>query len=82
MYCVSIPIVFLCLVAAFVMMLASFWAEEYLKQIRASDDYVILVPSIVYSILVYVVNCYYRVLATFLTEWGKLNTPRSPPPSH
>jgi anoctamin-10 len=74
MYCVSIPIVFLCLVAAFVMMLASFWAEEYLKQTRASDDYVILVPSIVYSILVYVVNCYYRVLATFLTEWENHRT--------
>ncbi|XP_044267516.1 anoctamin-10 isoform X1 [Tribolium madens] len=74
MYCVSIPIVFLCLVAAFVMMLASFWLEEYFKQTRTSDDLIILFPSIVYSILVYIINCYYRKLATFLTEWENHRT--------
>lgn len=71
MYCVSVPVVFLCLVGGFFMMLASFWAEDYLKQSHASDEYIILVPSIIYSILVFVVNAYYRRLATFLTEWGR-----------
>ncbi|XP_063918070.1 anoctamin-10 isoform X2 [Zophobas morio] len=74
MYCVSVPVVFLCLVGGFFMMLASFWAEDYLKQSHASDEYIILVPSIIYSILVFVVNAYYRRLATFLTEWENHRT--------
>lgn len=73
MYCVSLPIVLICLAAAFVMMLTSFWCEDYLKATYPPDDYIILLPSIVYSILVFAVNLYYRILATYLTEWGKKN---------
>lgn len=69
MYCVSIPIVFACMVGAFIIMLMSFWVEDYVKQEPKWSHFVIL-PSVIYSLLVYVLNLYYRKLATYLTEWG------------
>ncbi|KAL3281713.1 hypothetical protein HHI36_004917 [Cryptolaemus montrouzieri] len=69
MYCVSLPIVFLCMLAAFVIMLCSFWAENWSKSFE--DPWFATLPSIVYSILVCVMSTYYRKLATFLTEWGE-----------
>lgn len=71
MYGVSFPIVFLCLIGAFLLMLLSFWAEDFLKQLNEYYQQFVIVPSIIYSILVFIVNMYYRKLATFLTEWGK-----------
>ncbi|CAH0557355.1 unnamed protein product [Brassicogethes aeneus] len=74
MYCVSIPIVFICMVGAFIVMLASFWAEDYIKM---SDEYYqqfIMLPSIIYSVLVWALNLYYRKLATYLTEWENHRT--------
>lgn len=70
MYCVSIPIVFICMVGAFYIMILQFWLEEYLKEVEPS--WISSIPGIVYSILVYIMNFYYRNLATFLTEWGKI----------
>lgn len=71
MYAVSIPIVFVCLIAAFFIMLVSFWAEDFCKK---SEEYLpyIMLPSIIYSVVVLIMNAYYRKLATCLTEWGKL----------
>lgn len=71
MYAVSIPIVLLCMVVAFVIMLFSFWAEDYVKQ--AGEDYqqFIMLPSIIYTLIVMIMNAYYRKFATYLTEWGK-----------
>ncbi|XP_049822312.1 anoctamin-10 isoform X2 [Aethina tumida] len=74
MYCVSMPIVFVCMVGAFVVMLASFWAEDYIKQSDESYQQYIMLPSIIYSILVFVLNMYYRKLATYLTEWENHRT--------
>jgi anoctamin-10 len=64
------------MVGAFFVMLASFWAEEVLVNIKKqqgleADGPLILLPSITYSAVVYIMNWYYRKLATFLTEWGK-----------
>nr|XP_023025137.1 anoctamin-10-like [Leptinotarsa decemlineata] len=73
MYAVSLPIVVLCMVMAFILMLISFWAEDYFKKNEGYADYVML-PSIVYSIIVAVVNAYYRKLATYLTEWENHRT--------
>lgn len=70
MYCVSIPIVFACMVGAFVIMLMSFWVEDYVKQ-EPKWSHLVILPSVIYSLLVYVLNLYYRKLATYLTEWGK-----------
>lgn len=59
------------MVVAFMVMLLSFWVEEQIKHYEFSWSYVQQLPSVVYSVLVYVMNVYYRKLATALTEWGK-----------
>ncbi|XP_069698153.1 anoctamin-10 isoform X2 [Periplaneta americana] len=79
LYCVSLPIVLLCMVAAFFVMLASFWAEELIINMRKeqgldSSGMIVLLPSIVYSALVFILNLYYRMLATWLTEWENHRT--------
>lgn len=73
MYAVSIPIVFVCLIAAFFIMLVSFWAEDFCKK---SEEYLpyIMLPSIIYSVVVLIMNAYYRKLATCLTEWENHRT--------
>lgn len=72
MYCVSFPVVFVCMVTAFIIMLISFWAEDYFRQMDSVwTDQLVNIPSIVYAGLVCVMNVYYRKLATFLAEWGK-----------
>jgi hypothetical protein len=35
-------------------------------------------PSVMYSATVFIMNSYYRKLATLLTEWGKWHTIRHP----
>lgn len=75
MYCVSIPIVLLCLSVAFFIMLTSFWAEDYLKTIESEwSYYIVSVPSVIYTALVYFMDFYYRKLATYLTEWENHRT--------
>jgi len=79
MYCISLPIVLLCLFLAFLVMLASFYAEERLTQLAKDPEsgvtsVTVMAPSVIYSILVYIVNLYYRQLATYLTEWGGCRT--------
>lgn len=76
LYGASLPIVLLCMVGAFFVMLASFWAEEmiiHMKKLHGLEagGLLVLVPSIMYSAVVFIMNCYYRKLATFLTEWGE-----------
>lgn len=62
------------MLGAFFVMLISFWIEDYLKQIEAT--WAQQVPSILYTALVYIMNVYYRKLATYLTEWGNIFTSR------
>lgn len=72
MYCVSFPIVIVCMMLAFCVMLASFWCEDMIRKME--DEFYkqfVLLPSITYAALVYIMNRYYRKLATFLTEWGR-----------
>jgi len=76
LYCISLPVVLLCMVGAFFVMLASFWAEGILIKMRSlqgleTTGLVILLPSVIYSATVFIMNCFYRTLATWLTEWGK-----------
>lgn len=73
MYCASFPLVFLCMLGAFTIMLISFWLEDYLRQTDAAWSARLLpLPSVIYTALVHVMNLYYRKLATYLTEWGKV----------
>lgn len=74
MYGVSLPIVIVCMILAFYLMLISFWAEDYIKKMEEPHDYLIMVPSIIYSLLVLVISLYFRDLATYLTEWENHRT--------
>ncbi|XP_065163565.1 anoctamin-10 isoform X3 [Atheta coriaria] len=75
MYCGSLPIVGLCLLGAFFIMLSSFWAEAYLKQSEWEWAPILVpLPSIVYTCLVFLMDSYYRRLATYLTEWENHRT--------
>lgn len=79
MYCVSLPIVALCMAGAFVVMLCSFWAEDWVMGVHREHglphpEVLILLPSVVYTALVFVMNAYYRRLATYLTEWENHRT--------
>ncbi|KAJ8961004.1 hypothetical protein NQ318_020308 [Aromia moschata] len=75
MYVVSIPVVLVCMVVAFFVMLVSFWAEDYIKQSEdESLQQYIIFPSIIYSVVVFIMNLYYRKLANFLTEWENHRT--------
>ncbi|XP_063229785.1 anoctamin-10 isoform X3 [Bacillus rossius redtenbacheri] len=78
MYCISFPIVFLCMLGAFYVMLLSFWTEEYMMARRERGvrmgNLLVTLPSVVYTGLVYVMNMYYRRLATHLTEWENHRT--------
>jgi hypothetical protein len=76
LYCISLPIVLLCMIGAFFVMLASFWAEGILITMRKQQGLeptglVVMLPSVVYSAIVFVMSSCYRTLATWLTEWGK-----------
>jgi len=73
---VSFPTVLICLFAAFYIMLWSFWVEELLIEMQHNNgsqvaSILVFLPSVVYAVLVYVMNLYYRKLAGYLTEWGK-----------
>ncbi|XP_067003378.1 anoctamin-10 isoform X2 [Anabrus simplex] len=79
MYCISLPIVIICMMGAFVIMLVSFWAEEQLMVMKREEDFrwstvIVMMPSVVYTGLVYIMNLYYRQLATYLTEWENHRT--------
>ncbi|XP_071958199.1 anoctamin-10-like [Antedon mediterranea] len=72
-YAVSCPIIILCLVGAFWMMLMSFHFEKVVLKhydITTTEGKVMIqVPSIVYSILIVICNKLYRKLARFLNDW-------------
>ncbi|CAG7816666.1 unnamed protein product [Allacma fusca] len=78
-YCVSLPIVLVCLLGAFWIMLYSFWAEETIIESKQRYGYklagfFVMLPSIVYAGLVWLMNFYYRRLANYLTEWENHRT--------
>uniref|UniRef100_T1HEM8 Anoctamin n=1 Tax=Rhodnius prolixus TaxID=13249 RepID=T1HEM8_RHOPR len=74
MYCVSLPVVVVCMFGAFLVMLFAFWVEDHLRQIPNIPLWVIYIPSIVYAVLIYIMNLFYRRFATFLTEWENHRT--------
>lgn len=74
MYLVSIPIVVFCMILAFYLMLLSIWAEDYIKQTEGTNDYTVMLPSIVYSILVMVISVHFKDFAGFLTGWENHRT--------
>ncbi|KAK4879968.1 hypothetical protein RN001_008114 [Aquatica leii] len=75
MYLLSLPLVVLCMAAAFVFMLLQFYCEDYLRALGTPlAQQLLSVPTTVYAIVVYIINIYYRKLATYLTEWENHRT--------
>ncbi|KAF5303166.1 hypothetical protein FQA39_LY10079 [Lamprigera yunnana] len=75
MYCISFPIVILCLVLASFVMLLQFWIEDYLILLGTPLALqLLLLPGSIYAAVVYIVNIYYRKLAKYLTEWENHRT--------
>jgi hypothetical protein len=78
-YGVSLPIVLLCLGAAFHIMCLYFRIEADLLNYYGSNPIgiykiITLMPGIIYALIVMIMNHLYRKLATRLNEWGeKLN---------
>ncbi|KAF4525860.1 hypothetical protein B566_EDAN018219 [Ephemera danica] len=81
MYTVSWPIALVCVSVAFYVMLASFWAEQHIivwgnaNEIPEKTTLMLsLIPGVLYCALVWLMNRYYRRLATWLTEWENHRT--------
>lgn len=84
LYLVSMPLVLLCMVAAFWLMLESFWKEAWLVQWTSTwtdeilvtyvTPVVVALPGLIYAALVWFANQLYRRLATRLTEWENHRT--------
>lgn len=73
-YCVSYPIVLLCMKLATVVMLLNFKfmnavESRYNKVEGIVANIMLLLPSIMYAVVIAVSNNLYHRLATFLTEW-------------
>lgn len=76
-YGITVPVISLCLVFAFQLMLWYFWCEEWVaKQYVKDNDWLnygmLYMPTAVYAIIIAIVNALYRMLATKLNDWGKL----------
>eukprot|EP00096_Caligus_rogercresseyi_P011744 TRINITY_DN4727_c0_g1_i1.p1 TRINITY_DN4727_c0_g1~~TRINITY_DN4727_c0_g1_i1.p1 ORF type:complete len:624 (+),score=113.08 TRINITY_DN4727_c0_g1_i1:757-2628(+) len=74
---VSIPITSLCLLLAFIFMLASFKADELFEIWFADSPYGLIlmnVPTIIYSIMIMIFNRYYLHMAHYMTEWENHRT--------
>jgi len=75
-YCVSLPIVMVCLFLAFLVMLKYFWTQEYANVMKKAHPGFLgvtigLMPSVIYAVEINVMNAGYRRLAHYLNEWGK-----------
>ncbi|XP_063951200.1 anoctamin-10-like [Lytechinus pictus] len=72
-YCVSAPIILVFLCLAFLMMLGFFWFEDYLKtkvDVNTTvGGLVLLLPSVLYAVVIIIVNSFYRKIASFLNDW-------------
>lgn len=78
LYFGSSPVVGLCLLGSLWMMVIAFWAEEQLidwkKRYGSIAGIFMHVPSAFYAALVWLMNFYYRKLATGLTDWENHRT--------
>ncbi|MBN3325889.1 ANO10 protein, partial [Atractosteus spatula] len=73
-YLVSVPFVLLCLCASLYVMMIYFSMEEWALRLHEEEQSVwssagLFVPSIIYAIVIEVLNRLYRYAAEFLTEW-------------
>lgn len=74
-YLVSVPFVLLCLYIALCVMMIYFdmerWAIDiYNEEPNFLTSVLLFIPSIVYAVVIELMNLLYRYAAEFLTNWG------------
>jgi len=79
-YGVSVPVMLIALVIAWFVMLLYFYLEDYVKPLYAGDETLYgtvlsLLPTIVYALIVLILNAIYQPLAVALNNWGNDNLP-------
>ncbi|CAG5114785.1 unnamed protein product, partial [Candidula unifasciata] len=73
-YLVTVPVISSCLAVAFFVMLAYFWAEQWMKEYSPQDWGVIttfnsLLPTVAYAVCIAVLNSLYRIVAVKLNKF-------------
>ncbi|KAG8202152.1 hypothetical protein JTE90_010511 [Oedothorax gibbosus] len=80
-YCISLPLILICLIFAIVVMLIYFQVEEMAMNTFNDDSLlswiIVQIPGIIYAILVYAMNVIYSYVANILTEWENHKTQES-----
>lgn len=67
-YCVSVPIILVCLIIAGAINIATFWVEDWLVALYGFESYVPMLPSIINSIWIALLPTQYSKFATWLTN--------------
>lgn len=68
MYCISLPLIIICMLPAAFFALTQFWLEDKVLNIVGPDSYWMYLPSIFESIIVTIFSGQYEKLATWLTD--------------
>lgn len=73
-YLVSLPFVLLCLYLSLYVMMIYFQMEGWALKVRDEDptfwtEILLFIPSIIYAVVIEIMNIIYRYAAEFLTEW-------------
>lgn len=73
-YCVSLPFVLLCLYASLYVMMIYFQMEGWALSVHDEEPtfwtgVLLFIPSIIYAVVIEIMNLIYRYAAEFLTEW-------------
>ena len=82
-YGVTVPVLALCLTVAFYAMLGYFWLQDYVDLRYKEDDHwlnylSVFMPTVVYAIVIAIINAIYRKVAVLLNEFGKSEPPNIP----
>jgi len=77
-YGVSVPVMLVAMVIAWFVMLLYFYLEDYVKPMLKGDTslhgtFLSLLPTIVYAVIVLILNAIYQPLAVALNNWGNWN---------
>lgn len=74
MYCVSMPLILICMMPAAILAISQFLLEEYVLNTVGSESLLIYIPSIVEAIIVAIFSGKYEILANKLTDWENHRT--------
>ena len=75
-YGVTVPVLALCLTVAFYAMLGYFWFQDHVDLKYKEDSHWlnylnVYTPTVVYAIVIAIINAIYRKIAILLNEFGE-----------